>query len=64
VSGAGLYNAETFGRQGIELRFMTPTAAEYPQFGREFVPCLSIIDVMMFNGIERSSKLLHQYSLT
>lgn len=50
--GVDLYSKADFSRQGIDLKFLAPNAIEYPQFGDEFVPWLSIIDVLMFNPIE------------
>ena len=35
----------------------------YPQFKNEFVPNLSIIDVMMFNSPENIRRLLSSYEL-
>ena len=36
---------------------------EYKQFNNDFVPNLSIIDVMMFNSQEQCRELLSQYEL-
>jgi hypothetical protein len=49
--GMELYAKETFLENGIELKFIRSKPFEYSQFGNEFVPWLSIIDVMMFNSI-------------
>ena len=38
--------------RGIELHFLRPLPLEYAQFGRPFVPWLSIIDVLMFNELD------------
>ena len=35
----------------------------YPQFNNEFVPNLSIIDVMMFNSPEEIKKMLGDYTV-
>ena len=51
IGGMELYAKETFQQSGIELRFIRSKPFEYPQFDNEFVPWLSIIDVMMFNSI-------------
>lgn len=51
--GVMLYSKSTFQNRGVSLEFVRPLPFEYPQFGGEFVPWLSIIDVMMFNPIER-----------
>ncbi len=47
--GGDLYSPSEFAAQGLELRFLKPRLAPYPQFGDTFVPSLSILDVMMFN---------------
>lgn len=49
--GMELYSKETFREQGIELKFIQSKPFEYAQFGAEFVPWLSIVDVMMFNPL-------------
>lgn len=48
--GIGLYSNETFREKGLDLKFIQSKPFEYPQFGDEFVPWLSIMDVMMFNA--------------
>jgi len=50
IGGVELYSKDVFGQKGIELKFLQPRPFEYAQFGAEFVPWLSIIDVMMFNS--------------
>jgi WbqC-like protein family len=52
IGGMELYSRETFREHGIELKFIQSKLFEYPQFGKEFVPWLSIVDVMMFNSVE------------
>lgn len=49
--GIALYTKEDFLSEGIILKFIKPQPFEYKQFGNQFVPWLSIIDVMMFNSI-------------
>jgi len=49
IGGVELYSKESFQKKGIELKFIQSKPFEYPQFDKEFVPWLSIIDVMMFN---------------
>lgn len=50
IGGMELYSKETFREKGIDLKFIQSKPFEYAQFGNEFVPWLSIIDVMMFNS--------------
>ena len=52
IGGRELYSKETFRERGVELKFIRSKPFEYPQFGDEFVPWLSIVDVMMFNSVE------------
>lgn len=53
TGGRELYLRERFRSEGIELRFIESKPIEYPQFGAPFVPWLSIIDVLMFNPVDR-----------
>ena len=55
MGGVALYAKEAFRERGIELKFIKPKPFEYAQFGAEFVPWLSIIDVLMFNSPENVS---------
>lgn len=61
IGGQDLYVAEAFRNEGIELRFIKTKPVEYKQFDNEFVPWLSIIDVMMFNSKKRIKEYLHDY---
>lgn len=63
IGGQELYDVDTFAKNGIELRFMKTNAIIYPQFKNSFVPNLSIIDVLMFNGRSGTKQLLKEYTL-
>lgn len=63
IGGQALYAAEGFRNEGIELRFIETKPIEYKQFDDEFVPWLSIIDVMMFNSKEQINKMLKDYEI-
>jgi hypothetical protein len=63
MGGTALYNAATFARAGIELGFVQPAMTDYPQLGRPHVPFLSIIDVLMFNPIERVRAMLDRHAI-
>lgn len=52
IGGKELYEVKEFQKQGIKLRFLKAKPFTYVQFGNEFLPWLSIIDVMMFNPPE------------
>ena len=49
IGGQELYSGQVFGSAGVTLAFLRSRAIEYPQFGGQFVPSLSILDVLMFN---------------
>lgn len=48
--GQSLYNASDFNNSGIELRFIAMKPLPYKQKAPEFIPYLSIIDVLMELG--------------
>jgi hypothetical protein len=62
--GRTLYSPDRFAAHGIELSFLMPRPVEYRQFGDRFVPWLSIIDVLMFNPLDRVREYLAAYDLT
>ncbi|WP_286233235.1 WbqC family protein [Thalassotalea sediminis] len=61
--GKALYEQNEFVRRGIELKFLNVLPIEYKQYGKKFTPYLSILDVLMFNGLPEIKKLLNCYSL-
>lgn len=63
AGGMELYDKDVFRQHGLELRFLQPQLEPYPQFKNEFVPGLSIIDVMMFNPREKIVEMLGDYQL-
>ena len=63
IGGQDLYDKEDFIKEGIELSFLKAEDFEYKQFYNQFVPHLSIIDVLMFNSIKEANELLTQYDL-
>lgn len=63
IGGQELYSKDEFASNRIELFFLKSDTIFYPQFGKEFEPNLSIIDVLMFNGREATKVLLSRYSL-
>ena len=64
IGGKELYSKEVFLDKNIALKFIQSKSFEYTQFGTEFVPWLSIIDVMMFNSLDTiKSNILANYEL-
>lgn len=61
--GIELYNKERFEQNGIKLQFQKSNSINYLQYKNEFVPWLSIIDVMMFNRPDEINRMLDQYEL-
>lgn len=62
VGGAALFNLQKFRSKNIALSFLKFGEPVYPQ-ADVFEPSLSIIDVLMFNGIEGTKEFLKAYSL-
>ncbi|NQU81513.1 MAG: WbqC family protein [Bacteroidetes bacterium] len=63
IGGQELYEKELFMKNGIKLSFLKTEEINYPQFESDFVPWLSVIDVMMFNSLEIIQNMLNQYEL-
>ena len=63
IGGTELYHQEAFKKGGITLRFLEAQNVRYSQHGDEWLPFLSVIDVLMFNSIEKIQVLLAQYHL-
>ena len=63
IGGQELYDKEDFKADGIDLHFVQTNLVPYIQSTNDFVPGLSIIDVLMHNGKEGTKKLLNEYSL-
>lgn len=63
IGGQKLYTKENFFKEGIQLNFIKTEDIEYKQFSAEFVPKLSIIDIMMFNSKDEIKEMLNRYEL-
>jgi len=63
IGGVELYRGDDFASHQITLSFLEARPTAYPQFACEFVPYLSIIDVMMFNDRDRIVELLGDFQL-
>lgn len=64
IGGVRLYSKERFKEQCMDLHFLKTNDFIYKQFNNDFVPLLSIIDVMMFNLREEIKEYLNSFSLT
>ena len=63
AGGRTLYAKSDFAEQGVELKFIDSLPVEYQQGNSEFVPNLSIIDVLMNCSPEEVVYLMTQYEL-
>ncbi|MDD3480032.1 MAG: WbqC family protein [Paludibacteraceae bacterium] len=63
IGGQELYDKKVFAEHGIKLSFVQTEQVAYLQFAPEFIPNLSIIDVLMHNGKEGTKQLLNAYTL-
>ena len=63
IGGQELYDKNDFKADGIDLYFVQTNLTPYAQLGNEFVPGLSMIDVLMHNDKENVIKILKNYSL-
>lgn len=63
IGGKELYKKEKFERNHIQLNFLRMKEIVYKQFSADFVPNLSIIDVMMFNSKEQIQQYLEMFLL-
>lgn len=63
IGGKEIYSKEEFSLKGIDMKFIKSEKIEYHQFVNEFVPWLSIIDVLMFNAPEIVHQMLKRYEL-
>jgi len=61
--GKELYEKGYFLSENVALHFIEPKIKEYTQGGSNFVPYLSIIDVLMWCDKETVIKLLNSYNL-
>lgn len=63
-NGQELYQKEYFAKQGIQLNFLNQSLPTYNQGNKQdFIPGLSMIDVLMWNTKEEIMTMLSAYSL-
>lgn len=61
--GIELYSKERFEQNGIKLQFQKSNQINYLQYKNEFIPWLSILDVLMFNTKDEIKSFLSDYQL-
>jgi hypothetical protein len=63
VTGRALYDLDSFAKAGILLKFLSTRDVSYNQpLASDFVPNLSVIDILMFN--DDFGALLSEFDLT
>lgn len=63
IGGQELYDKDDFKGDGLSLYFVKTDLMPYTQGKNDFVPGLSMIDVLMFNSKEQVKQLLNAYTL-
>jgi len=63
IGGIELYSRKDFESNGILLNFLRTKSIRYKQFNDNFLPNLSIIDVIMFNSVQETKRLMEEYEL-
>jgi len=61
--GQMLYSKEDFMNNNIALSFLHPIEKQYKQFENDFIPWLSMIDIVMFNSVPEIRLMLDKYRL-
>lgn len=61
--GVDLYDRQYFLSAGVELSFLSSKSIYYEQGRKEFVPNLSIIDVLMFNDKKTIRSMLSEFNV-
>ena len=63
IGGMELYQKERFEQEKIKLSFIKTKSIQYTQFKNEFIPWLSILDVLMFNDSDKIQGFLNEFEL-
>lgn len=63
IGGTELYSKEEFKKHDMDLKFIETSPVVYKQFNNEFVPWLSIIDLLMHNSLNEMKEHLNKYQL-
>lgn len=59
--GMEFYNREKYRNKNIDLKFIKNNISPYNQTVSQFVPSLSILDVMMFNSVKDTNALIDDF---
>jgi hypothetical protein len=61
--GVELFDKSQFDKAGIKLHFIEPQLRQYNQKNDLFIPGLSIIDVLMFNGVTHIKDEINKFKI-
>lgn len=61
IGGLTLYRRERFSAAGLGLRFLRARPVDHARAGDALRPFLSILDVLMFNGVEGARAMLNEF---
>lgn len=59
--GQALYSKEYFSSKNVTLNFILPQITSYKQCSSDYIPYLSMIDVLMWNDIDSIREILTRY---
>lgn len=63
IGGQDLYDKANFEKQNLKLSFVKMNNISYKQLSNDFVPNLSMIDVLMFNSPSSIREMLNDYEV-
>ncbi len=63
IGGRDFFNRDKYSANGIDLKFHKVDIIEYSQKKDKFEEALSIIDIIMFNDVETTNKMMERYIL-
>lgn len=63
IGGQELYSKDEFAHNGIKLSFLKTNITAYRQLKNNFVPGLSILDILMFNSKDKVKQMLYDFEL-
>lgn len=63
IGGVNIYNKSNFTKNNMDLKFIKMTPFSYMQLKGDFIPNLSMIDVLMFNSNQAILEQLNQFEL-
>ncbi len=63
LGGRELYIKSRFTENKLNLHFIKSNEINYKQYKNDFVPFLSIVDVLMFNSVKEVNQMLNQFEL-